>query len=187
MARSGPAATSTEPAAPAVHTSKKSATVSVGCKIPNGIVLQLCQPTKWLEETPSGTRERIRYDKVGPRRFIAGPAYPNGPVPLGFPERPPLAGGYAITTGIPADFWAAWLKQNEQSSFVVNKQVFAEETFDHAQGLGREQISVKSGFEPISQDLDARKDSRLPSPMPGMEIDPIAPADEMSQRSQAPA
>jgi hypothetical protein len=159
--------TESEPAAPAVHSPepKSSATVTVGCKIPNGIVLQLCRPTKWIEETPSGSRDRVRYDKFGPRVFVQGPAYPTGTVPDGYGDRPQMAGGFALTTGIPKDFWDAWLEQNAESTFVVNGQVFAQPTLDRAQGTGKENAAVKSGFEPLSRDMDPKKDARLPTPI----------------------
>lgn len=177
---------SSEPAAPAVHTEpKSSATVTIACKIPSGLVLQLCKPTKWVEETPSGGKDRIRYDKTGPRHYVAGPAYPNGQAPENFPERPAIAGGFALTSGIPKDFWDAWLKQNEESSFVLNGQVFARPTFDAAQGVGREMHAVRSGFEPMAKDLDPRKDPRLPTPVAGIGVDQVKPADEMAGRAAA--
>lgn len=186
--------TESEPAAPAVHAPepKSSATVTVACKIPNGIVLQLCRPTKWIEETPSGSRDRVRWDKFGARHFVQGPAYPSGTVPEGYGERPALSGGFALTAGIPREFWDEWLKQNAESSFVVNGQVFAQPTFDRAQGVGREKAAVKSGFEPLSRDMNPKNDPRLPTPISafgkngdGSGVLAVTPADEMAGRASA--
>lgn len=173
--------------APAISgTAKKSATtVTVGCKIPNGIVLQLCKPTKWIEETPSGSLQRTRFDKVGPRYYVQGPAYPVGTIPKGYGEKPPIAGGFALTTGIPKDFWDEWLDQNKESTFVTGGQVFAHDTFDAAQGDGREMAHVKSGFEPLPEDLDPTKDPRLPRPVMGLGVEMVKPADEMRDRRSA--
>jgi hypothetical protein len=34
-------------------------------------------------------------------------------------------GGYALTEGIPKDFWERWLRQNKDAPCVVKKLVFA--------------------------------------------------------------
>lgn len=144
--------------------------VTVACKIPNGIILQLCRETKYWEDTPSGSKERKRFDRAGPRYHVAGPAYPNGQAPKGYPERVPTAGGFALTSDIPKEFWDQWLEQNRETSFIVNGQVFAMSTLDSAQGKGREQKDIMTGFEAISQDLDPEKDPRLPKPIKGLGV-----------------
>lgn len=176
----------TDKAAPAVHTAaKSSATVTVACNIPNGIVLQLCKKVKWIEQTRDGNMDRVRWDKVGPRLVLAGPAYPNGQIPDGFKEKPMIAGGYALTHDIPKDFWDEWLDQNAESSFVVNKQVFAQSALADAQSQAREQRDVRSGFEPINRDLDPKKDPRLPTPIAGLGVGLVSQAEEQKGRAAA--
>lgn len=173
------AAAAPEIASPAIQSPEPKSTtmVTVACKIPNGIILQLCKETKYWEETPGGARERTRFDKVGPRYLVAGPAYPNGQAPKDYPEPPPIAGGFALTSDIPKDFWEQWLVQNRETSFVVNGQVFGMATFDRAQGESREQKEIVSGFEPISQDLDPEKDPRLPKPIKGLGVSMVEAGD----------
>jgi hypothetical protein len=153
-AASAPAAA---PAAPAVHAKKNSTGfVSVACKIPNGLVLQLCKEVKYWEETPGGARERKRFDKFGARYLLAGPAYPVGTTAPGYPDRPLIAGGYAITKDIPADFWDAWIEQNRASSFVENLQVFALPDIASIRDQAKERREVRSGFEPLKLEGDPR-------------------------------
>lgn len=145
------------PAMPAVHTAPKGArTVTVACKFPAGLVLQLCRKVSYMEETMSGgSRERVRYDKVGAIVVVRGPAMPNGQVPKGY-KRPEVEGGYALTRGVDADFFEEWLKQNEENPLVVNKMIFGRAGHDHAAGQAGDLHETRSGFEPIEPDTDPR-------------------------------
>lgn len=146
------------PTAPSIASErgKGSATVTVACKFPAGVVLQLCREVKFVEEGLGGTRvNRIRYDKEGPTFTVRGPAMPNGMVPKGY-KRPIIEGGYALTRNIPAAFWDQWLAQNEQNPLVLNKMIFAHENQDDIEGLARDNEHVRSGFEPIEPDVDPR-------------------------------
>lgn len=178
MSRRPTAASSAEPAAPAVHTprGKGSAVVTVACKIPNGLVLQLCKPTEYPEETRSGTVMRKRFDKFGERIIVSGPAYPNGNIP-GFPARPMIVGGYALTPGVNAEFFAEWIAQNAKAPFVANKMIFGFSSLDETKGEAADHREVRSGFEPLALD----KDPRMPKAAPG--VGAIVAADEMALRT----
>lgn len=160
----------------------KGGTVTVACKIPNGIVLQLCKPTQWFDETPSGTRERTRHDKYGPRVVVNGPAFPNGPPPEGFRNRPETVGGYALTSGIDADFFAKWMKQNKDAPYVTSGMIYAHSQATSVRAFAKEHKDTRSGFESLSQDMDFRKDPRIPAPVPG-----IAPVSKLNQDQDRPA
>lgn len=166
-------------AAPAVHTGKAKATgfVTVACKIPQGLILQLCQRTTYFEDTPSGTRERVRFDKCGKRYVARGTSYPNNP-PAGYAPRPIMIGGYALTQNIPADFWEEWQEQNRASAFIENHMLFAFPSLADVRSAALEHKDVVSGFEPIIPD----KDWRIPKPVGSMT--PIETADEMKSRMQ---
>lgn len=71
-------------------------------------------------------------------------------------KRPTLEGGYALTPGIPADFWAEWLAQNKDNPIVVNKTIFASDTRDAIEGLADDHKEFRSGFEPLVPDTDPR-------------------------------
>lgn len=90
----------------------------------------------------------------GQRVHIAGSARPVG-VPL--PEDAPqvVVGGYALTQGVPAQFWEAWLAQNKDAPFVKQKLIFAHEKAGNAVGEAKEKREVLSGFEGLNPDKPA--------------------------------
>lgn len=173
--------TTAAPQAPAVHTKSKSGFVTVACKVPTGVVLQLCKKTIWMEDTPSGARERVRFDPVGQTYTVQGPATAIGSTPRGY--KPPLvAGGYALTPNIPADFFAEWMKQHKLNPIVKNKMIFAHSSKSDTVTEARELKDTRSGFEPL--DVDGG-DSRIPKPALGG-VSPIATADEFAGRQHFP-
>ncbi len=151
---------SSDIAAPAVRTPPQTGrTVTVACKFPAGIRLQLCTEVKFVEETMAGGRiQRTRYDKVGETYIVRGPSTPNGQTPKGY-KRPEVEGGYALTSNIPADFWEKWLHQNAENPLVTGKMIFASPTRDHAIGESQELEGTRSGFEPLDPD---NADPRIP-------------------------
>ncbi len=143
--------------APAVKTEPKGKrTVTVACKFPSGLVLQLCEERSYVEETQAGGRiTRRRFDKVGPAVVIRGPAEPQGQAPKGY-KRPETSGGYALTHGVDADFFEEWMAQNKDFPLVVNKMIFASSSRDHASGEAEDLAHTRSGYEPLTPDNDDR-------------------------------
>lgn len=168
-----PQAAQTTVEAPAVKTEPKGKrTVIIACKFNTGVVLQLCRKTDYVEEGLNGSRKRERWDKFGETYTVRGPAIAadNVLLPKGM-KRPSLEGGYALTPGIPADFWAEWLVQNKDNPIVVNGMIFAHESRDQVEGMAADREELRSGFEPIVPDSDPRipKSARP-------EVDPIKTA-----------
>lgn len=155
--------------------SRLSGTVTVACKVEMGLQLQLQKKQSILNPTGHGgghnayerVEQNIRYGKIW---HVFGPAMPaSGGRPDGYllPQR--LEGGYALTRGIPAAFWAEWLEQNKLAPYVVNGMIFAMED-DSVVAKARELGELTSGMEPLSRELDASgrlKDRRVPKPMTG--------------------
>jgi hypothetical protein len=71
--------------------------VTVACRLPNGLTLQLSQV---------GRRYGPRYKVLGTRDE-------------------PSPGGFALTRGVPRAFWEAWVEQNRGRDYVVHRHVFA--------------------------------------------------------------
>lgn len=149
-------------------------TVTVACKIETGLILQLQRRMDRQEDTRDGPQSRSYWVKHGPRYYVNGPSYPVGTLPKGFPRLPQIEGGYALTSGIPADFWEQWLEQNKLSDFVVpppgaeHGMIFAYADFGDTAAAAREQETLLSGLQPISTDTDKDGkllDRRLPRPM----------------------
>lgn len=144
--------------APATHVEKRSAKfVIVGCKVPNGLALQLCQAREVAQQIMGGgTRLVKEFQRVGQVYEVVGPSYPVGQVPQGFPRRPVIVGGYAITRNIPADFWQAWAEQNADTDIVRNKQLIAWPQMEDVEAEGKENAKRPSGLEPLNPDGDPR-------------------------------
>jgi|WetSurMetagenome_2_1015567.scaffolds.fasta_scaffold00813_10 hypothetical protein len=149
-------------------------TVVVACKVPNGMCLQLQEPAQRMEDTRDGPVARTYWAKRGRPYYVHGPAYPVGTLPKGFPRPPLIEGGYAITRGIPVEFWEAWAEQNKRADYFMTPDgaehgmIFAYADMDDTIAAAREQEKLLSGLEPLSTDEDRDgklTDPRLPRPV----------------------
>ena len=136
---------------------KSAKTVTVMCKMPGGMRLQLCKEYPDSEPVLGGGRRDIKtWRKFGPVYTVAGSAEP-----VGTPSSKLIVGGYAMTQNIPADFWEEWLKQNEDADYVVNRIIFAMPSRDAAEAKAeKEYAGVKSGLEPLDPSTKVTKDGR---------------------------
>lgn len=126
--------------------------VSVACKLPNGLALRVFKMIPHSEPVMGGgTRETELAVQVGDTVTLKGYAAPFGMAP-----NAPVAGGYAITSGVDADFWAAWLEQNAEHPVVKNGLVFASERIDSVQKQAKEQAEIKCGLEALDPDKPMR-------------------------------
>lgn len=118
-------------------------TVTVGCKLPNGLELRVMEAFELSESVPGGIYKTVeRHRQTGETVFIKGTAVQYGmPVMTQF--------GYALTTGVDSDFWEAWLKQNGLSPLVKNNQVYALPREDSAKAKAKELEATRTGLEPI--------------------------------------
>lgn len=82
------------------------ATMTVICKIPQGILLQLHVQEKKTEVTQSGTREIVASRPIGDPFMINGPAHAQGE---GVRHR--TAHGFALTEDVPKELWEQWYEQ----------------------------------------------------------------------------
>lgn len=99
-------------------------TVTVACKIPNGLQLDL-----------EGHKSVI----------LKGPSVAWG--------APPIAiGGYALTPNVDADFMAAWLTVYKDSDMVKKMFVFAYPKHADASSAALEFQDEKTGLEPLDPD-----------------------------------
>jgi hypothetical protein len=122
-------------------------TVTVACKIPNGLLLQLEERVKSLEPSPSGGREVEVGRKVGEPVKINGCAIPM----TGQPPAHQITGGYGLTV-VKKDFWDAWFKQNKDLDMVREGLLFAHEKRETVEAKARDQKTVRSNMEPLDPD-----------------------------------
>jgi hypothetical protein len=99
-------------------------TVTVACKLPNGLHLDL------------KGRDRVT---------VRGPAVEWGKAPI-------AVGGYALTPDVDADHWAAWLALYKDAPFVKNRYIFAFPKPADATSAALEMKDEKCGLEPLDPD-----------------------------------
>lgn len=105
--------------------SASTATVTVACKLPHGLWLDLTAPAKPGE------------DRVSRRYLVKGA---NGKAAVA---------GFGLTDGVPEDFWAEWLEKNRFMDYVTKRLIFAYESHNSSRDAAKDRATQKSGFEPI--------------------------------------
>jgi hypothetical protein len=124
-----------------------SATCTVACKVPNGIIMRIYEMIEAIEPSPMGGRTIKQARQVGKDIRIKGATTPT-PNTMQFNQ---LMHGYGITQGVPKDVWEKWLEQHKDADIVINKLIFAYEdsnqTFNRASKQRKE--GVRSGLEPL--------------------------------------
>lgn len=137
------------------------AKVTVACKIAIPYLdLQLCERKVVVENSQTGPRDVVRWDRTGKIVRIRGTAYPRGTPPEGFPEKPTLVAGFALTPDVDKEFWDEWLKQNAKAAYVTSGMLMAYEKLDTVKGVASDFRSEVSGLEPMRPD----RDPRMPRP-----------------------
>jgi hypothetical protein len=131
-------------------------TVTVGCKLPNGLLLRVFKMVEGTEPVlGGGTRKTKTAVQAGETVKINGFALPRGP---DFdPDRAHLVvGGCGLTHGVDADFFHEWMGQNKDSDIVKNGLIFAHASSESARAEATEKKAEVSGLEPLRQDRDPR-------------------------------
>jgi glutamate synthase domain-containing protein 1 len=98
-------------------------TVSVGCKIPNGIHMDFLTPGKPLR--------RVTLRGTNASRVI---------------------GGFGITENVPKEFFDEWMRLNAEHPAVVNGFIFSMNKTNDAEARATEMKAEKNGFEPLDPD-----------------------------------
>ena len=126
-------------------------TVVVACKITNGLILRLFEMADTPEVHPNGFRTIQKARQKGDPVKIAGYAHDIMHVP-----KAPISGGYALTTGVDADFWEEWLDQNRDADYVRNGLIFAHEKSADVRAQAKEYRARPDNQGPIVPDSDPR-------------------------------
>jgi hypothetical protein len=130
------------------------ATVTVACKMPNGVWLQLHELVECTEPHPAlGTRQVKQARKVGEPIMVKG--YRG--LPFGIDPKIDIAGGYALTPGVPRDFWKKWFEQNKHSALVKNHLIFAHHERASVDDFATGNETIRCGLEPIDPDKPMEK------------------------------
>ena len=135
--------------------------VTVGCKLPHGLVLHIDQMVEVQQLTSgNGYRTVQESQQVGETITLNGNAVPFGVLP-----EYQIIAGYALTHNVDKDFWEAWLEQNKNSMIVRNKLVYGYDQADAAVSHAREMKETRSGLEPLNvefrtETVDGRQRTR---------------------------
>lgn len=123
--------------------------VTVCCKLPHGLILELAELRK---EAPlmGGGGEVDVYRPTGERVTITGSGGKHDKSPN--PGR--VVAGYGLTD-ISAEFWNKWAAQNKGFPPLAKGLLFAQATRDKAGSQAKEHAALKTGMEPLDADKPA--------------------------------
>lgn len=129
-----------------------SATTTVSCKIPNGLVLRIFRMIDGEEPVMGGgVRVVKKAQLIGEPVKVHGPATPYGEAPKCL-----IVGGYALTPNVDSEFFNMWLSQNADHDAVKNGLIFASEKRGYVEGEAKANEGRRTGMEPINPGNDAR-------------------------------
>lgn len=120
-------------------------TVTVGCKMPSGLVLKVYKFVDAYEPVMGGGSRKIKVgQQVGGDVVLKGFATEAG-------KHAPHAiiGGFGLTPGVDAEFWNLWLEQNRDLDLVKRGLVFAHGETASAEAEAKEKVKEKSGLEAL--------------------------------------
>lgn len=120
-------------------------TLTVGCKLPNGLKLQLYRTEEWQEPVMGGGhRKAIRAVPESDAVSLNGCArYVGKDAPH------PIQNGAGLTFGVDADLFAEWMRRNKDTEIVRNGFVFAQTKAADAAAQAKDHASLRTGLEPL--------------------------------------
>jgi hypothetical protein len=122
-----------------------STTVTVACKLPNGLALRNFIMVDVDEPVLGGGLRTVKMAQpVGDVVDIKGCGVVYG-------GSKPLFGGYALTYNVDAQFFEQWMKDNAEAAFVKNRLIFAHEKSDVVERRAKDNEDAKSGLERIDR------------------------------------
>lgn len=121
-------------------------TVTVGCKLPHGLVLRVFRTIEVdVPVMGGGVRKEPKNEPLEQTYTVYGWAHPQNAAP-----HCTIIGGYALTGNIPKEHWDLWLSQNKKSAMVVNGLIFAQNTAASAKDKAKDGRDERSGLERLN-------------------------------------
>ena len=143
------------------------AKVTVGCKMPNGLIIRgYREVTVSIPVQNTGVMRDVKEfhwsgDTEKDQMTIFGTATPFGQMPKCL-----IIGGFAITSDVPKDLWDQWFAANRTGELVKRGLIFAFDRAADAQDHAKAHASTRSGLEPIDATAPAKK---MPGELRGIE------------------
>ena len=130
-------------------------TVTVGCRLPCGIVMYLERLEDFEEQMPTGgvriTKRWVkRTDK--PEIRLNGAAHPSQAQRLRGDRAHEIRGGAGLTFNVDADYFAEWASKHPDLTAGDHPLVFAQTKAAEAAAQARDIQAAKTGLEPINPD-----------------------------------
>ena len=127
--------------------------VTVGCKIPNGLVLRNFKMVD-ADEAMMGSAPRAikKAEQVGEYVVINGPRrLPNGDDPLALANA-----GYVLTYGVDEAFMTEWMRANKDHPAVEKGLIKVHAKANEVKAIVKDFADQPTGLEPLSPDGDKR-------------------------------
>lgn len=123
--------------------------VTVGCKLPHGLILQLQEKRTRPEPVMGGGFKDVdRWEKTGKAIKINGYAQrPDKAPETSLVASDGRGNAFALTRNVDADFFDHWLKQNADMDVVTRGMIFASARPGDVEGHAKEHKTERSGFE----------------------------------------
>ena len=120
-------------------------TLTVACKIPNGLILRVFVDEKYsVPVMAGGVKEVTRSRPTEWSQKLNGPARK-----IGQDVAHQIIHGAGLTHGVDADQFAIWLEQNKNSDFVVKGLVFGQPKANDTIAQAQEHRREITGLEPV--------------------------------------
>ena len=133
-------------------------TVTVACKLPNGLRLRLFQAREVDYPMMGGGFKRVKeHHPTGEEIVINGNSYPQDQAP-----RVPINDfGYALTRNVSKKFMDEWMKQNEKNEMVLKKIIIVHSQPASIEAETRENEKRVTGFERIDPERMPKEFKRV--------------------------
>lgn len=130
--------------APQAPMSRTGETVTIGCKLPLGIMMQVFELEDAEEVVAGAVRKFKRAKAVGEAIKLNGSAKYRGSDHETLHD---VRHGAGLTFGVPKDAWERWRSANCDNDFIKKGLVFAHGS--DIQGVAAERAAIKTGIEPV--------------------------------------
>lgn len=120
-------------------------TVTVACKLPQGHRARLFAKHEIQSTTPAGVIQTVtQFQPTGEEFVFRGPQHAQNEGP-----RVVTAGGFALTFGVPADFWDSWYAQHKDHDLVKSGLIFSQGRKADTIDAAKERKDLRTGLERV--------------------------------------
>ncbi|AWB21232.1 hypothetical protein DA075_10170 [Methylobacterium currus] len=121
--------------------------VTVGCKLPGGLIMREFVEAQETEVVQGGPPRQVAvHQPTGQQITILGTG-----ARIGLPP-PILVRGYRLTPNVPKALWDGWLAANRNSDMVRNGLIYASPQQRDVEAFAREHETARTGLEGIDPD-----------------------------------